>query len=140
MAAFGLRLPDPQAGPALTLAGTAIAAAALADFLLGVGTELGLPSRAVVFVALTAAAFVLAEISLRIAGPAAPRLLIPSGLACSAPLWSASWPDDAPPCSRHASPRQGHSMPCPCHPSTLDFPACRVPPTWCRGSSVVDSS
>ena len=79
MAALGLRLPDPQAGPALILTGTVIAAAALADFLLGLGSGLSLPSRAVLFVALTAAGFVLAEISLRIGEPAAPRLLVPLG-------------------------------------------------------------
>jgi hypothetical protein len=44
-----------------------------------VGSKLGLPSRAVVFVALTGAAFVLAGISLRIAEPAAPHLLVPLG-------------------------------------------------------------
>jgi hypothetical protein len=43
MAAFGLRLPDPQAGPALILAGTAIAAAALAAFLLGVAPSSACP-------------------------------------------------------------------------------------------------
>jgi len=72
---LGANLP----GNLCLLAAIRGSAAALADFLLGVGSELGLPTRAVVFVALTAAAFVLAGISLRVAEQADPRLLVPLG-------------------------------------------------------------
>jgi len=54
-------------------------AAALADSLLGVGAGLSLPRRAVAFVALTAAGFVIAGASLRIADPGASRLRVRLG-------------------------------------------------------------
>jgi hypothetical protein len=81
MAAFGLGLPSAEATTALIVAGATIFAAALADFMLGLGPRLSLPRRAVVFVALTLAGFVLAFASLQVPDPQAARLVVPIAAA-----------------------------------------------------------
>ena len=79
IAALGLSLTAAEARSPLAGVGSAMFAAALADFLLGVGAGLSLPRRVVAFAALKSAGFVLAGASLRIADPGASRMMVPLG-------------------------------------------------------------